>query len=133
VVAVLEEEMTDEISNEALITIGRNMEGIPVGLANRLEAKIKEVEELKEILNQPETIDFQKGAVLEAAHQRERWGEDHDAQKTDGEWYWTVGYLLAKIVHKDADHQKVNHWIITCAALCANWHYYRNNNQQNGD
>lgn len=76
-------------------------------------------------LNQPETIDFIKGVRLEAAHQRKRW--EHDKEKTDADWYWTLGYLASKTLHKESDDpQKFNHWIITCAAMCANWHYYKN-------
>lgn len=89
-----------------------------------LESRIKELE-LK--INTPETKDFIKGVQLEATHQRERWTEDHDKEKNDADWFWTLGYLAAKTIHKDCDDlDKFNHWIITCAALCANWHYYKN-------
>ncbi len=96
--------------------------------ANRLPDLEEENRRLKKQLNQPETQNFQKGIVLEAAHQRERWGIEHDQRKTDADWYWNLGYLAGKVMHKTGDHDKINHWIISCAAMCANWHYYRNKN-----
>jgi hypothetical protein len=47
-------------------------------------------------LNAPELIDFREAVVAEAAHQRERWGTDHDAGKTPADWFWLVGYLAGK-------------------------------------
>jgi hypothetical protein len=32
----------------------------------------------REIINSPETADFMAGVPIEAIHQRERWGSDHD-------------------------------------------------------
>ena len=40
-----------------------------------------------EVINTPETADFMSGVPLEAAHQRERWGSDHDAGKTPFDWF----------------------------------------------
>jgi hypothetical protein len=75
-------------------------------------------------LNAPELHDFREAVVLEAAHQRERWGSDHDEGKTAEDWLWLVAYLSTKAgqAHRYGDRDKYLHHIITCAAACANWH-----------
>lgn len=75
-------------------------------------------------LNAPELHSFRDAVVLEAAHQRERWGSDHDAGKTPEDWMWVVAYLSTKATqaHRYGDREKYLHHIITCAAACANWH-----------
>jgi hypothetical protein len=45
----------------------------------REREKDLEIDRLHLLLNTPETEDFYAGIELEAAHQRERWGSDHDA------------------------------------------------------
>jgi hypothetical protein len=77
--------------------------------------------EVLQELNTPEVMDFIKGIRLEAAHQRERWGTDHDAGKTDADWFWLVGYLAGKALHKP---EKRLHHLVTCAAALANWHLH---------
>lgn len=82
------------------------------------------VKALTALLNTPELYDFAKAVTLEAAHQRERWGSDHDAGKTDPDWFWLLGYLAGKALHslKTGDTDKALHHVITTAAACANWH-----------
>ena len=87
--------------------------------ARRLNARIAELEGL---INNPHTADFLEAVRLEAAHQRERWAVDHDAGKTDADWFWLVGYLAGKAVHKP---EKQLHHIITTAAACLNWYMAR--------
>lgn len=90
----------------------------------RAESAEAERDRLQGILNTPELHDFSKAVALEAAHQRERWGSDHDAGKTEDDWYWLVAYLATKarqaITYKD--HDKALHHIVTTAAALANWH-----------
>jgi len=74
---------------------------------------------LKAELNTPEVVDFVKAVNLEAAHQRERWGSEHDSSKTDADWFWLVGYLVGKALHKP---EKRLHHLITAGAALANWH-----------
>lgn len=62
----------------------------------RLRARVAELEAK---LNTPEIVDFASAVVLEAAHQRQRWGSDHDAGKTDADWFWLIGYLSGKALH----------------------------------
>lgn len=75
-------------------------------------------------LNTPELHDFAKGVVLEAAHQRERWGTDHDGGKTPADWFWLIGYLAGKALHCHAEgrNDKALHHTITAASAMANWH-----------
>jgi hypothetical protein len=92
--------------------------------ATGIEALTKRVAELEALLNTPEVHDFAKGAVLEAAHQRERWPSDHDAGKTPFDWFWLVGYLAQKAAsaHVDGNTEKALHHTISTAAALANWH-----------
>lgn len=83
-----------------------------------------ELERLRALLNTPELHDFAKGAALEAAHQRERWGNDHDAGKEPADWFWLLGYLAGKALkaHNDGNTDKALHHTISSAAVLANWH-----------
>ena len=90
-------------------------------LEERLRAR---VEKLEALLNTPEVEDFLKGVPIEAAHQRDRWGEDHDAKKIPEDWFWLLGYLGGKALraHQDGDREKLLHHTVTGAAVFANWH-----------
>ena len=87
-------------------------------------ARLRErVRELEGLINAPEILDFEKAVKLEAAHQRERWGSDHDAGKTDADWFWLIGYLAGKSLHNPGGEQeKKLHRIVTVAAAACNWH-----------
>jgi hypothetical protein len=84
----------------------------------------KEVARLKSLLNAPETEDFDKGVPLEAAHQIERWGADHDTGKEPEDWFWLCGYLAGKALAamKLGDKEKAKHHCISTAAAMRNWH-----------
>lgn len=78
-------------------------------------------------INTPELYDFVKAVENEALHQRERWAVDHDAGKTDADWFWLIGYLAGKALHNplkpDMSEQDAKlHRIVTVAAAAANWH-----------
>jgi hypothetical protein len=90
--------------------------------------RLRAAEAKAALLDAPEIIDFQRAVVLEAAHQRARWPSDHDAGKTDPDWFWLIGYLAGKALHnpptpdgRTADELQL-HRIITVAAAAANWH-----------
>jgi hypothetical protein len=85
------------------------------------ERMTEQLERADRLLNTPEVVDFAKGVQFEAVHQRARWGSDHDAGKTDADWFWLVGYLAGKALHKP---EKRLHHLITAAAALANWHAY---------
>lgn len=91
--------------------------------AARLLAE-KERDELAAKLSTPELLDFAYGVLLEASHQRERWGADHDAGKEPEDWFWLLGYLGGKALRaaKDGDRDKALHHCISSAAALANWH-----------
>ena len=84
-----------------------------------------EIERLRaEIINSPETADFMAGVPIEAAHQRERWGADHDAGKSPFDWFWLIGYLSQKAADAAVrgDTEKARHHTISTGAALANWH-----------
>ena len=76
------------------------------------------------IINAPETFDFMSGVPLEAAHQRDRWGVEHDAGKTPFDWFWLIGYLSQKAASAAVagDIEKAKHHTVSTAAALANWH-----------
>lgn len=82
---------------------------------------LAEVKRLNELINNPHTNDFLEAVRLEAAHQLERWGNEHDAQKSDADFYWTLGWLAGKAVRYETEEKRLHH-IVTSAALCLNWH-----------
>lgn len=84
----------------------------------------EELEQLRALVNSPELNDFAKGVVLEAVHQRLRWGNEHDAGKEPQDWFWLVGFLGGKALraHIDGDLDKARHHTISSAAAFANWH-----------
>lgn len=81
-------------------------------------------EKMEAALNTPELHDFAAGVVHEAAHQRERWGVDHDIGKEPEDWFWLVGFLTGKALRaaRDGDTDKALHHTISTAATLANWH-----------
>lgn len=78
--------------------------------------------EITREINTPHTEDFLYAVMVEAAHQRQRWGTEHDAGKTDADWFWLVGYLAGKAIHPGTDLEKKLHRIIAAAAALLNWH-----------
>lgn len=85
---------------------------------------IRHVDEVLAKLNAPELHDFAKGVVIEAAHQRHRWGSEQDAGKDPQDWFWLIGYLAGKALraHVDGDTTKALHHTISTAAALNNWH-----------
>ena len=83
-----------------------------------------ELTRLRKLIDTPETKDFARGVHLEAAHQRNRWGSDHDAGKTPFDWFWLIGYLAQKAADAAVrgDTEKARHHTISTAAALANWH-----------
>lgn len=75
-------------------------------------------------INTPELRDFARGVVLEAVHQREKWGAEHDAGKAPQDWRNLLAYLSQKVIDAldRGDTDKAVHHTITTAAACANWH-----------
>lgn len=82
------------------------------------------VEKAEAILSAPEIHNFAAGVWTEAAHQRARWGSDHDSGKAPSDWFWLVGYLAGKALaaHIGGNVEKALHHTISSAAVLANWH-----------
>lgn len=144
-VARLKVEVREERETLAALEV-RCFEGYP----SAPDGIFDRVAELEKLINTPEILDFVKAVQLEAAHQRERWASDHDAGKTDADWFWLIGYLAGKALHTQvradcncfhacgsvlaapAGHrdqceeraalEKKLHRIITVAAAACNWH-----------
>lgn len=118
---------------------------------DRLTTEAAEGRRLSALINTPELLDFQKAVLLEAVHQQDRWGSDHDGGKTPEDWFWLISYLSGRALahHKEAERlstlvsevykendlarlaiegqidfhrEKAVHHCITTAAACANWH-----------
>lgn len=96
----------------------------PVGREALSGSERAELEHLRTLVNTPELQSFRDGVVLEAAHQRERWGSAHDAGKQPADWFWLVGYLAGKALHAQTsgNTEKALHHTISTAAALANWH-----------
>lgn len=89
------------------------------------DAKDVRIRELELLINTPRIDNFVEAVKLEAAHQRTRWGTDHDGGKRPEDWIALIVYLLGKATKAHFDggyHDKLLHHIITVAAVCANWH-----------
>lgn len=86
-----------------------------------LEARVAELEAL---INSPETESWIRGVELEAAHQIERWGAEHDVGKTPFDWFWLIGYLAQKGAASAVagDIGKAKHHTISTGAALLNWH-----------
>lgn len=95
-----------------------------VGEIAHLRKRVAELEAIERIVNSPEIDDFAKGVVLEAAHQRGRWGSNHDEGKAPLDWFWLIGYLAQKAATAATagDQDKALHHTISTAAALANWH-----------
>lgn len=96
------------------------------GLGQACRDAVKDLRRLSALLHQPHVVDFLAAVELEAAHQRDRWGEAHDRRKGPEEWYWLVGFLGGKALraHLDGDRDKTLHHTISTAAALAQWHAY---------
>lgn len=130
------------LENEATLSLAEELRhhsaafDVSTITARMLDSAADELERLHGLLNTPHTADFMQAVALEAAHQRERWGTQHDAGKEDSDWFWLLGYLGGKALNSakayeasdcsDAKaHEKSLHHIITTAAACLNWHAAR--------
>lgn len=91
-------------------------------LEESVEKMRAERDALRAELNTPHTADFLYAVRIEAAHQRERWGVEHDAGKADSDWFWLVGYLAGKALQPGIDLEKKLHRVIAAAAALLNWH-----------
>lgn len=95
-----------------------------------LQSSLRVLSRLEDYANERKQIDtpiindFLEGVKREAAHQRGRWGHDHDDRKTHADWFWLLGYLGQKALYSAliGDKDKAMHHTITTAAALYNWH-----------
>lgn len=83
----------------------------------------EELQNLRALINNPQTAEFLPAVQAEAAHQRQKWGEPHDRQKSAENWFWLVGYLAGKALRAaiTGDTFKAKHHTISSAAALCNW------------
>ncbi|MEM9043530.1 MAG: hypothetical protein AAGC81_02460 [Pseudomonadota bacterium] len=96
--------------------------GIPT--SEMMKKAADEIDRLNDIINSPENSDFIKGVSIEAEHQVQRWGSDHDARKSGFDWFWTLGFLgqKAAAAFEAGDYEKAKHHCISSSALMKNMH-----------
>lgn len=70
---------------------------------------------LRSLINTPLVDSFLEAVQLEAAHQVERWGAEHDAGKEPSDWLWLLGYLGGKALRAaiDGNVEKAKHHTIS--------------------
>ena len=119
-------EHTGEVEVRRVGYILRGFHGLKPGwvVLGFVDDSRAEVDRLRARLNTPERHDFSAAVALEAAHQRERFGADHDAGKTPEDWFWLLGYLGGKALAAAivGNIAKAKHHCISSAAALANWH-----------
>lgn len=88
------------------------------------EVRGRERDRLNALINTLRTDEFFESVRIEAAHQVERWGVEHDAGKRPEDWITLFIYLLGKAAtaHFDGNQPKLEHHVITVAAVALNWH-----------
>lgn len=90
----------------------------------RAESAERELAALRELVNCPHNDDWFEGVRIEAAHQQERWGAEHDDGKEPSDWFWLIGYLAGKCLRAciDGNIDKAKHHTISTAAVLLNWY-----------
>lgn len=114
--------MHSEARAAAMLKARAAIAAINPAILGAVEAERERVR--NEVINTPETADFMAAVPIEAAHQRERWGADHDQGKSPFDWFWLIGYLAQKATSSAVagDDKKALHHTISTAAALANWH-----------
>lgn len=87
---------------------------------------------LRELIGRPYIGAWTDEILIEAAHQRDRWGADQDHGKTPEDWFWLIGYLAGKALaaHKSGDAMKAHHHTVSTAAVLAHWAAAIDGNEQ---
>lgn len=87
------------------------------------DALAAEVERLKQLINHPFNDEWFEGVEIEAAHQHERWGSQHDDGKEPEDWVFLAGHLTGKgaVAQRVGDLAKAKHHTISVGAVMLNW------------
>lgn len=88
-----------------------------------MERALEEVERLRDLISRPYIGTWTDEIIVEAAHQRDRWGANHDHGKAPEDWFWLIGYLAGKCLaaHRAGDAAKAHHHTVSTAAVLAHW------------
>lgn len=88
------------------------------------EEAMSAVRRMAALINTPRTDEWSEAVRIEAAHQIDRWGVEHDAGKRPEDWIALLVYLLGKATaaHFANDTNKLAHHIISTSAALLNWH-----------
>lgn len=94
----------------------------PISDEERLQAAA-EITRLRALINNPHTEEFLSAVQYEAAHQRYRFGEAEDRQKSAENWRWLLGKLAGKCLRAVilGDKEKALHHTVSSAAALSNW------------
>lgn len=113
---------TDDIANRWAAKLAASERELCIK-SESLRVARAEVERLIALINTPRTDEFFEAVRIEAAHQVARWGVEHDAQKRTEDWVALFVYLLGKAAraHWAGDAAKLEHHVITSAAVALNW------------
>jgi hypothetical protein len=112
------------LTNEQLARAVERIYRCEEKITTTLLVAAERLRQLDSLINAPLIDDFLEGVRLEAAHQQERWGTDHDVGKSPEEWLWLVAYLCTKATQaaRYGDVEKHRHHVITAGAALLNWH-----------
>lgn len=93
-------------------------------MTQRAEAAEAARDRLFRLINNPHTEEFLASVKLEAAYQRQKFGDAHDRNKSAENWFWLVGYLAGKCLRSVivGDSHKALHHTISSGAALANWY-----------
>lgn len=75
------------------------------------------------LISRPYIGQWADEVIVEAAHQRERWGDSHDSQKEPADWFWLLGFLAGKALraHVAGDLDKARHHTVSSGAALVHW------------
>ena len=77
----------------------------------------------RSLLSRPYVGAWLDEVLVEAAHQRQRWGSEHDVGKSALDWFWLIGFLAQKAAYAQlaGDDEKARHHTVSTAAALAQW------------
>ncbi len=107
---------------EEIIDSHKQHSGIDYFYKNEIIAMMEEYR--NQLINTPEVEDFMNGVKIEAVHQTEKWGADHEESKYPHDYSLVLDKLKGKqaLAIWDRNIEKYKHHLITMAAVCHNIH-----------
>ncbi len=121
----LHEARPDGPTNDAdrMVTEARGLRAVASEVADELGRVRRDLEALQALIGRPHIGAWVDEVIAEAAHQRRRWGSEHDEGKEPQDWFWLIGFLAGKCLraHLDGDTEKARHHTVSTAAALAHW------------